>query len=105
MVEKNLQSLFSSWVPNNWGKTTAWELKLEKGRSIRFDRFSPHQVDCFYISRAEAYVVVVFYVPRQPKDMLFIDIDTWVERAKNSIRKSLTNIEAREIASFIYTLK
>lgn len=45
MVEKNFQSLFKNWLGANMPKvTTAYELKLEKGKSIAFDRVYDHQV-------------------------------------------------------------
>lgn len=138
MVEKNLQSTFSAWVRKNPPlATTAWELKLEKGKSIAFDRVAPHQVDgltqakrgglfhkiadspvswmratpmrfgkpkpfdCAFLVGAEAYVVVVFYKPRKKKEVIFIDIDAWVQESKISTRKSLTEARAREISSKI----
>lgn len=46
MTEKNLQSIFGAWVRENPPVvTTVWELKLEKGKSIAFDRVAPHQIE------------------------------------------------------------
>ena len=47
MVEKNLQSIFTKWVTEHKDEipmTTVWELKLEKGTTIAFDRVAPHQI-------------------------------------------------------------
>jgi len=50
MKEKDFQGLFSLWVDSNkkfikdtFGKFVAFELKIEKSRSIRFDRIAIHQ--------------------------------------------------------------
>lgn len=46
MIEKNFQSLFKVWVEENKPTvTTVFELKLEKGTSIAFDRLASHQVE------------------------------------------------------------
>ncbi|NCD40578.1 MAG: hypothetical protein EOL88_00650 [Bacteroidia bacterium] len=51
MKEKDFQILFSKWAEENkgyiksqYGKFSAFELKIEKSQSIRFDSLSPHQV-------------------------------------------------------------
>lgn len=50
MKEKDFQSLFSAWVDQNkqkirglFGDAVAFELKISKGPSIRFDAVSDHQ--------------------------------------------------------------
>lgn len=139
MVEKNFQSLFKAWLGANMPVvTTVYELKIEKGTCIPFDRVYDHQIiglrqakyaglyhkiadttmpfggrmirprfskpkpfDCFVITKAEAYVVILFYVPRGDKRVYFIDIDKWIEEKATSSRKSLTQERAKEIASFI----
>lgn len=46
MIEKNLQSIFGAWAREFPPRaTTAWELKLEKGTSIAFNRVAEHQVE------------------------------------------------------------
>lgn len=136
MVEKDFQRLFKQWLAANMPKqTTVYELKIEKGKSIAFDRVYDHQVaglrmakyaglyhkiadttmsfggvqkfnkpkpfDCFVITKAEAYVVVLFYVPRQDKKVYFIDVDDWIKEKETSTRKSLTEERAREISSLV----
>lgn len=53
--------------------------------------------DCFAIVAATAYVVVWFYEPRKAKTFIKIPIQTFVEEAKVSSRKSLTPERALEI--------
>lgn len=72
------------------------------GKMMRFTK--PKPFDCFVVMDALAYVVVLFYEPRQSKEMFFIDVDTWVDEQKRSIRKSLTKQRAREIAQRIEEL-
>lgn len=46
MTEKNLQSIFGAYIRENFPQvTTVWELKLEKGTSIAFNRVAQHQID------------------------------------------------------------
>lgn len=140
MVEKNFQTLFTSWARLNPPKvTTVWELKLAKGPSIAFDRVYDHQVaglraakrglyhkiadspfiqnagkfmrftkpkpfDCWFIAKAEAYVVILFYKPLQTKRMIFIEVDRWVKEKNSSKRKSLTEDRAEEISHHIIAL-
>ena len=45
MNEKNMQSLWTSYIRENPPeKTTVYELKIVKGTSMPFDRVAPHQV-------------------------------------------------------------
>jgi hypothetical protein len=141
MVEKDFQVIFKHYLANNPPKrATVYELKMEKGRSIRFDRVYDHQVaglrqakykgvyhkiadqpaafvggkrmhfgskkpfDCLFLKGLEAYVVIMFYVPKQTKEAIFIDIDRWVDEKESSDRKSLTIARAKEIATWVKTL-
>lgn len=66
-----------------------------------FFRFTkPKPFDCMFIRDARAYIVLLFYEPRRPKQMLFVDIDDWVRERDSSTRKSLTKVRAVEIASY-----
>lgn len=60
--------------------------------------------DCLYLKGLEAYVVVMFYVPRETKRIYFIDIDRWVEEKETSERKSLTEERSNEICKWKGTL-
>ena len=143
MKEKNFQTLFSSWVKDNklevrtsFGNCSVFELKIEKGRSIRFDRVAEHQekglydaisdgvyhkindqpfisnnpdkmrftnkkpFDCFFVSMSSAFVVVLFYIPRKKKEMIFIPISKWLSKKKEFSkvgRLSIKEAELREI--------
>jgi len=49
-------------------------IKKETGKKeMRFQR--PKPFDCFVVSQCESYLVVLFYEPRKPKTMYWIDID------------------------------
>lgn len=64
----------------------------------------PKPFDCLFLKDLEAYVVIMFYVPRAIKRMYFIDIDRWCEEAAQSKRRSLTEARAGEIAAAIHML-
>lgn len=70
-----------------------------KGTPMRFGR--PKPFDCFFIRGARAYVALLFYKPKKRKDLLMIDVDDFVRERNASVRKSLTELRAREIASEI----
>lgn len=56
--------------------------------------------DCFIINKAEAYVVVWWYKPLERKgqrQMIWIDIDDFVNEKLNCGRKSITETRAKEI--------
>lgn len=118
--------------------STVYELKMEKTKSIAFDRVYDHQVsglrmakyaglyhkiadttmsfggtqrfnkpkpyDCQVIVGAEAYVVIMFYIPRQKKTVYMIDVDEWIKEKESSSRKSLTEDRARAISHKIVEL-
>ena len=65
------------------------------GGKMRFT--TPKPFDCFNIAEAEAYVVIWFYHPRQKKEMIWIDINDFVDEKDTSKRKSLTEERAKEI--------
>lgn len=58
----------------------------------------PKPFDCLNIFRANAYIVIWFYKPRQPKEFIFIDVRSFRSEAWKSERKSLTEKRAKEIA-------
>ena len=74
----------------------SWQSKL------RFTK--PKPFDCLYIFKPEAYVVLLFYKPRKAKEVLFIDIDDWVDEMLKVERKSLTEKRAKEISKKIETI-
>ena len=70
--------------------------------NTRFNR--PKPFDCFFISRAKAYIAICFYVPRKPKKLIMINIFDWNRCKGVSERKSITKEMAIEIAEEIITL-
>lgn len=135
MKEANMQSLFKMWLGCNMPKvTTVYELKIEKGKAMLFNRVADHQIvglrqakyaglyyklpdtlamgagmrfnikkpfDTMVITKAEAYLVVMFYEPKKNKTCYFIDVDDFIKEKAESPRKSLTEERAREISSLI----
>lgn len=125
-----MQSLFSKWVRENYNQSAAFELKLCKGRNaLPYNAFQPQQLpmlykakhgcvykklsdldpslkpfDCLQICYSPAFVVVMWYTPRQPKEALLIDIDVFLAERDSSLRKSLTEQRARELAQMVITL-
>lgn len=131
MKESDIQSLFTKYVRDNHRTTAAWELKLKKnGEALSFaGDFQPQQLpsllkakhgcvyrklsdidpglkpfDAMQVCQSPAYVVVVWYVPREEKVAYWIDIDQFMTEARESKRKSLTRARASEIASKIHSL-
>jgi hypothetical protein len=135
MIEKEFQAMFSTWLALNPPEvSTAYELKICKGKSIGFDHVAEHQgrdlqkvkkqgiyhkisdspvswmkgtamrfgkpkpFDCLWL-KGPAYVVVLFYIPRVLKTMVFIDIGDWIAEKNASERKSLTLERAKIIGS------
>ena len=111
-----------------------FELKISKGKSIRFDAVKEHQkeallavnsskglyhkitdnpvswgmdtkmrftkskpFDCFRVSKQDAYVVVMFYTPRQRKNVYYIRIRDWLEAEAKMMyeKKSITEEELK----------
>ena len=68
-------------------------------------RFTPQKpFDCMNIFKADAYVVIWFYKPRQKKKFILIGVRSFVEEVCSSDRKSLTEERAREIATKVIGL-
>ena len=126
MKEKDLQSILSRLIPAHLDYSAAFELKVSKSPSLPFSAVQEHQIhalltakqskvffkipdgtmsqspfDCFMLASVPAYVVIIYYQPRQPKNFIFIDIEKFVDERDHSARKSLIKQRAIEIASFI----
>ena len=69
------------------------------GAKSRFTK--PKPFDCFSLYHAGAYIVILYYKPRQPKEFILIDIEAYIQEAERSTRKRLTEERAREIAEEI----
>jgi len=119
------------WLPGDQ-VSAVFELKFvhtEKHKSIPFGNVQTHQMrglrlatkaliykipdgfaggkkpfDSFIIREASAYVVLMFYKPRKPKEFILIDIYDFTEAKKTSKRKSLTEEMAKAIGK-VYKVK
>ena len=126
MKESDFQTLFTKWAKKNAKRSTAYELKICKEKSLPYTRIEEHQVaalykakhdtlfhkisdmslgykpfDCFALSGADAYVVIMFYRPGHRRYCYAIDIDEWIEYQVESPRKSITEAEAKRIGTTI----
>lgn len=130
MKEKDFQSLFTKWIrENKYNQSTAWELKITKEKSLPFSRIEEHQInklkeankgcvyhkisdqamgfkpfDCLQVCNVPAYLVVLYYKPRQKKEAIWIAIDDLINEIQTSKRKSLLEERAKEISYFIHVL-
>ena len=126
MKELDFQTKFTRWAKYNLPVSTACELKITNGPSLPFDSVADHQLialklakgssgagykipDCgisakpfdfFFLIRAHAYIVVMFY-KRAQKEFFVIDVDAWEKETLSSDRKSLTEDRAREICEYV----
>ena len=48
LKEKHFQTKFKHFLQKNWSDTGAFELKIEKAKSMRFDKVRPHQLRALY---------------------------------------------------------
>lgn len=67
---------------------------------MRFTNKKPF--DCFFISKALAYVVIFFYKLRQRKgqrEMVLVDIEQWLDTQKSTERKSIRQEELKLIGN------
>lgn len=125
--ESDFQGIFNSWLRNVYKKTGAYELKQTPDDYISYSRLEKHQedallavsngtfvykisdesigfkpFDCFCFSNSPALVVVLY---QKSKTFYLITINNWVYyRDKKSKRKSLTENEAKEIATIAVKL-
>lgn len=74
------------------------------GRAGQFGHTLKKPWDCMNIYKAEAYIVICYYKPRQKKEFLLIDVDDFVKEMDRSNMKSLKEDRAREIAINILTI-
>lgn len=128
MLERHFQIRFNKWLKYNWKQTAVFELKLVKGKSMPFSVVKEHQLaalriagsglvykiaddsqgtkpfDCFKIIKAPGYVVIMFY-RRGQKEFVMIEVSNFIKEKEKSIRKSLTEKRAKDIADIICVLK
>lgn len=123
--EANFQSKFNNYLKHVYKKTGAFELKQTQTDSLPFSAVEDHQVealqnvdggtfvfkipdcgyqnpfDCFSFTRQSAYVVVYF---ARTGFFYGIGIGEFVRESSLSVRRSLTEARAKEIASFQSTI-
>jgi len=75
------------------------DVPVSWGGQMRFTHSKP--CDCMLIKGADAFVVLCFYKLRQKKETLWIDVERFLKVKNESPRKSITESEARYIASRI----
>jgi hypothetical protein len=117
--EAAFQTKFNQWLRKH-PQTGAFELK-QCDESLPFKRLEEHQenalraakhgvliykipddtrsykpFDAFCLSKTPAYVVILF----RSRHFYCIDIDAFIEERSRSVRKSLLEDRAKEIASF-----
>jgi len=73
------------------------------GNKTRFTKPKPY--DCHYIIGAKPYIVIMYYIPRKPKNTYIIDLDSFIYEIDTSERKSLTEERASVIADKHIILK
>ena len=133
MKESNQQTLFGKYLKENPPTvSTAYELKICKTLSMRWDRVAEHQLqallevsggghywklpdmtsmggfaspkpfDCQYLLNTKAYIVVWFYVPRQPKVFHMIEVHDYIEAMKIAPRKSYREEDIEKISEKVF---
>lgn len=127
--EKDMQSLFTKYIKQNYPHSAVFELKISKTKSLAFKRVEPHQItalkkakhtcvyhkisdfspeakpfDAFQVCNTPAFLVILFYKPRKPKTTYWIDIDDWYFHTKISLKKSITEDEVKALASNTHLL-
>jgi hypothetical protein len=58
------------------------------GSKVRFN--SPKPFDCVYLSNMDAYVVIMWWVPRKKKNVYYLWIRDWIDMRNEAGRKSAT---------------
>lgn len=68
------------------------------GSKARFNR--PKPFDCVFLRDTPAYVVLVWWSPRKPKEVHYILIHDWLGEQAISKRKSITKERSLEISLY-----
>lgn len=102
VYDHQIQGLREAKGAGHFHKISDSPMSWMKGTPMRFGK--PKPFDCMYVRDAEAYVVILFYKLRAPKEMVFIDVDAWVKEKEGATRKSLTEARAKEISHHIIKL-
>jgi len=123
--EADFGTLFRHWLKANPIISAAFELKQTKKAYIAFSEVKDHQLealqaaqskqgilykapddsrgikpfDYFYLRNALSFVVIKYR-----KFFVLIEVDEFIKEKKKSLRKSLTEAKAKEIASLVIEL-
>ena len=125
-----MQSEFTWWAKHNISTSTAFELKICKGKSLPYSNIKEHQLwalfnakhtiivhkisdmsygykpfDCFALAGAEAYLVVMFYKKGKKHSCILIEIDVMMKEITRGGRRSLTEERALEIGRVVFLTK
>lgn len=127
MTEADFQRNFTKWAKHHIHTNTACELKLVRSERMPLSAIADHQwiclknakshnlvykipdvglspkpFDCFVMSGAEAYFVIMFY-SRGEKEFYFVDVDVLFRHMENGA-KSVTRDDVRSLADRIERL-
>lgn len=106
LADHQIEALQRAKGPGLYHKISDLPLRSFAEQGAKMMRFGkPKPFDCFFLCQAEAWLVLLFYVPRAKKEMLFIDIDAFLKERSIATRKSLTIERARAISSKVELLK
>jgi len=83
-----------------WKIADAPFFKDEKAR-MRFTK--PKPFDSFLLKDIPAYIVVMFYIPRHKKHVIYIDIERFIRMEKETTRKSFTEEMAIDYSAFSFS--
>jgi hypothetical protein len=123
MTEAKFQSEYNKWKAVNMRITCAEELKVAREERLKIRDIAPHQLanlknakhgfiqhkipdlgeqnpfDSFSLCEVPAYLIVLFYVPRRPKNFYIIDIDSFLGFMDDfPHKKSLTEEDCAKIS-------
>ncbi len=121
--EAKFNTQFNHWLKSVYKRTGAFELKQTTTDSLPFSDVQEHQIsalqavrhgtfvykipdlglqnpyDVYCMTEQPAYVVVKY-----PKFFCLIAIDTFILEKERSVRRSLTSVRARDIATIVVVL-
>ncbi len=124
MTERDFQRRFTRWCKYNINKTSVFELKFCKDKSLPFSAVKEHQIeglaaakkkmvykipdlgmqnpfDCLCVTGAEAYIVIMFY-KRGQKKFYMIELEDFLHMKGIFNRKSITEDMAKQYGRSCY---
>jgi len=131
MKEKDFQVSFNHWLAHNWHNgSSAFELKIVKppNKSLPFSAIAEHQYkgltlatqrlvwkisdsdmsrkpfDCFILQEAQAFVVVLWHIPRRQNLVTMIQVHDLIDYRATSNKKSVSQSEAELLATYTFEI-